>query len=179
MIQIELYKLKSATVTDVVYGSLTIPETGVTVYANISVLTTNRNEIFNGLLNNEVIGINVDGVTELTKDKSLQDLAYVCDVAETINLTQYINQVRWNISLSDQLVSLVRGEMLGESLSQMGVTPTEMLSKLSGVIGAIQVGMFKEAWQMLQYQVVQDAFLTPERIARYVDILQSCDVIQY
>lgn len=93
-------------------------------------------------------------------------------IGETIS-----ENITSNIQLSPILIAVVRDEMISTSLSALGLSATSMLSKLSGVIGAIQVGMFKEAALMLRHSVVVDAFLTRERLDLYATLLETSDAL--
>lgn len=160
------------------YGSITIPAEGLCLYGAGKLIKANRQQLYQGLINNELTGTDIFDQT-LDLDGVLSDVLYLGDEAEAYDLSSPVYQVNWNMRAYPQLISLVRGEMLAESLTQMGLSATGMLQKLANVVGAIQVGMFKEAWQMLYYSVERDAFLTEARIGKYVKILQSSDAIEY
>lgn len=180
---IEIYEIESSTGADLEYQegshSITVPVSSrLCVYGACKSLGVFRQHMYLDFLNDNIIAYSIyDGVME--KEKAVNEFLQLCDWNESYDWSVRIHQVNWNMRMAPQLVSIVRGEMLGESLTQMGINATGMLQKLSGVVGAIQVGMFREAWQMLQYQIERDAFLTEERIGKYVRLLQSADMIDY
>ena len=88
-------------------------------------------------------------------------------------LSEYVAS---NISLSPVIVSIVREEMIAVSLTALGLNALTMMNKLTPVIMAIQIGMFAEAAYILQ-NTATDAFLTTDRIAKYVSLLVSCNAI--
>lgn len=160
------------------YGTLSVPSTGACLYGSGKIIQTNKQQLYTGLKNGELQAVDIFG-QNMTTDDMTSDILYLGDEAEAYNMISPVYQVNWNIRICAQLVSYVRGEMLAESLSAMGLSATGMLTKLKDVVFAIQVGMFKEAWQMLQYQVARDAFLTEERLGKYIKMLKAADVIDY
>lgn len=160
------------------YGSVSVPPEGICMYGSGKLIQANKQLLYLGLVNGELRATDIFG-QNMTNDDMMSDILYLGDEAESYNMASPIYQVNWNIRICPQLVSYVRGEMLAESLTAMGLSATAMLTKLKDVVFAIQVGMFKEAWQMLQYQIVRDAFLTEARIEKYVKMLKAADVIDY
>lgn len=174
---INLYKIKAVN-GDVVMTTHTVTSEGLTIYFNHMLISDNRTDISNNLISGDLIAISVDGVTEMTLDNALTDLAFVGDIAHVNDLTTYTNQVMWNLEIANQLIASVRGEMIEANLPSIGLNGSILLSKLSYVIGAVQVGMFKEAAEMMS-ALERDDFLTDNRINRYVDKLTSADAISY
>jgi hypothetical protein len=173
-----LYRLFPTGGSDVTCGSLVIPTAGVCVYGAGMTLHPNKQELYQAIQNDEIIGESIFEIG-MDRDATLSSVLYLCDEVEAYDFASQVYQVNWNMRLAPQLISIVRGEMLSVSLSQMGIDPTAMLGKLANVIGALQVGMFKEAGMMLMYATERDAFLTEERIGRYVSLLTSSDMIDY
>lgn len=174
----KMYMLVPVSGAETVVGSLAIPATGKSLYASAKNLGSNRQAFYSAINEGLLRGVSISGA-DMGADEILREVLYICDEAEAYEMSSSIHQVNWNIRVSPQLVALVRGEMLDVSLSAMGLDPTAMLSKLSGVVGAIQVGMFIEARNMLLYAMERDAFLTEERIAKYAALLKAADAIDY
>ena len=84
--------------------------------------------------------------------------------------------IQANINLAPILISIVRNDMISVTLTDLGLTATGMLIKLAGIVGAIQVGMFVEAAQML-LATTPDGFLTNTRLSLYASILASADAL--
>ena len=85
--------------------------------------------------------------------------------------------VRWNIMVCPDLTTEVRNEMIVADLSALGVTVSQLLTKLEPVTGLLQLGMFKEASRMLP-KIPVDGFLTPTRLASYSEICVASDAIK-
>ena len=85
-------------------------------------------------------------------------------------------EVDYNITVGNEFISLFREECIFTDFET--VTPLEIAQKLSSVIGLVQTGSFREAKQVLQ-TIENDDFLTPERIQKYIDMMESADVIDY
>lgn len=174
---INLYKIKAVN-GDVVMTTHTVTSEGLTIYFNHMLISNNRTDISNNLISGDLIAISVDGVTKITLNNALTDLAFVGDIAHVNDLTTYTNQIMWNLEIANQLIASVRSEMIETNLSSMGLNGPLLLNKLSSIIGAVQVGMFKEAADMMS-ALERDGFLTDTRINRYVDKLTSADAIIY
>lgn len=85
-------------------------------------------------------------------------------------------EVDYNISVGSDFISLFREECIFTDFQS--VTPLEIAQKLMAVISLVQTGSFREAKLVLQ-TIENDAFLTPERIKKYEDMLDSADAITY
>ena len=85
-------------------------------------------------------------------------------------------EVDYNISVGSDFISLFREECIFTDFQS--VTPLEIAQKLMAVISLVQTGSFREAKLVLQ-TIENDAFLTPERIQKYEDMLNSADAITY
>ena len=85
-------------------------------------------------------------------------------------------EVDYNITVGNEFISLFREECIFTDFES--VTPLEIAQKLSSVIGLVQTGSFREAKQVLQ-TIENDDFLTSERIQKYIDMMESADVIEY
>ena len=85
-------------------------------------------------------------------------------------------EVNYNISVGSDFIALFREECIFTDFKS--VTPLEIAQKLMAVISLVQTGSFREAKLVLQ-TIENDAFLTPERIQKYKDMLDSADAITY
>lgn len=85
-------------------------------------------------------------------------------------------EVEYNITVGNEFISLFREECVKTDFKY--ITPLEIAQKLSSVIGLVQTGSFREAKQVLQ-TIENDQFLTPERVQKYIDMMDSADVIEY
>ena len=83
-------------------------------------------------------------------------------------------EVDYNISVGSDFISLFREECIFTDFQS--VTPLEIAQKLMAVISLVQTGSFREAKLVLK-TIENDAFLTPERIKKYEDMLDSADAI--
>ena len=173
---LRLYKLVPTDAQPKVIGTLSIPTDGLAVYGAWNKLPANRREVYTALQDNTIYGVDMYG-TNLTVDQSTGCMAAVCDAAQSYDFSRYVYQVNWNLTLTPQLIAIVRSDVLSVSLSALGLTAVGLLTKLNPVTSAIQVGMFLEASQLLQGAIVRDAFLTEERIAKYVSLLTACDAV--
>ena len=85
-------------------------------------------------------------------------------------------EVCYNIEVGNEFISLFREECIYTDFET--VTPLEIAQKLMSVISLVQTGSFREAKMVLK-TIENDAFLTPERIQKYEDMLDSADAITY
>ena len=85
-------------------------------------------------------------------------------------------EVEYNITVGNEFISLFREECVKTDFKT--ITPLEIATKLAPIISLVQTGSFREAKQVLQ-TIENDDFLTPERIQKYISMLESADVIEY
>ena len=85
-------------------------------------------------------------------------------------------EVNYNIDVGNDFISLFREECIFTDFKT--VTPLEIAQKLMAVISLVQTGSFREAKLVLK-TIETDAFLTPERLKKYEDMLDSADAITY
>ena len=85
-------------------------------------------------------------------------------------------EVCYNIEIGNEFISLFREECIFTDFES--VTPLEIAQKLMAVISLVQTGSFREAKMVLK-TIENDAFLTPERIQKYEDMLDAADAITY
>ncbi len=85
-------------------------------------------------------------------------------------------EVEYNITVGNEFISLFREECVKTDFKT--ITPLQIAQKLSAVIGLVQTGSFREAKQILQ-TIENDDFLTPERVSKYIAMMESADAIEY
>ena len=85
-------------------------------------------------------------------------------------------EVEYNIEIGNEFISLFREECVKTDF--ISITPLAIAQKLSSVIGLVQTGSFREAKQVLQ-TIENDQFLTQERVQKFIDMMDSADVIEY
>lgn len=85
-------------------------------------------------------------------------------------------EVEYNITVGNEFISLFREECVKTDFKS--ITPLEIATKLAPIISLVQTGSFREAKQVLQ-TIENDDFLTPERIQKYIAMMESADVIDY
>lgn len=85
-------------------------------------------------------------------------------------------EIDYNITVGNEFIALFREECVKTDFK--GITPLEIGIKLAPVISLVQTGSFREAKQVLQ-TLETDPFLTEERIAKYIAMMDSADAIEY
>jgi hypothetical protein len=85
-------------------------------------------------------------------------------------------EVEYNITVGNEFISLFREECIFTDFQT--ITPLEIAQKLAPIISLVQTGSFREAKQVLQ-TIENDQFLTPARVQKYIDMMDSADVIEY
>ena len=85
-------------------------------------------------------------------------------------------EIDYNMTVGDEFIALFREECVKTDFK--GITPLEIGMKLAPVISLVQTGSFREAKQVLQ-TIETDPFLTEERIAKYIAMMESADAIEY
>lgn len=85
-------------------------------------------------------------------------------------------EIAYNIEVGNEFIALFREECVKTDFK--GITPLEIGMKLAPVISLVQTGSFREAKQVLQ-TIETDPFLTEERIAKYIAMMEAADAIEY
>lgn len=85
-------------------------------------------------------------------------------------------EVAYNIDIGNEFIAIFREECILTDFTT--ITPLEICQKLLDVISLVQTGSFREAKQLLG-ALSTDDFLTDERIAKYIAMLDAADVIEY
>lgn len=101
---------------------------------------------------------------------------YNSNVSRISAIDGVAGEVDYNITIGNEFISLFREECIFTDFQE--VTPLEIAQKLLTVISLVQTGSFREAKLVLK-QVQPDAFLTPERLKKYEDMLDAADAITY
>ena len=109
-------------------------------------------------------------------DKFRFETEYNSNASRISNIDGVAGEVDYNITIGNEFISLFREECIFTDFET--VTPLEIAQKLLTVISLVQTGSFREAKMVLK-GVEPDAFLTPERIQKYEDMLDSADAITY
>ena len=112
--------------------------------------------------------------TQVSLDRFKRELYQNIDRINAID--GVAGEVDYNISVGSDFISLFREECIFTDFQS--VTPLEIAQKLMAVISLVQTGSFREAKLVLK-TIENDAFLTPERIKKYEDMLDSADAITY
>ena len=85
-------------------------------------------------------------------------------------------EIDYNMTVGDEFIALFREECIKTDFK--GITPLEIGVKLAPVISLVQTGSFREAKQVLQ-TMETDPFLTEERMAKYIAMMDAADAIEY
>ena len=156
---------------DMKYISRIVYVDGECVYNNKDFWTKNAEEIYKNFEEHEVedfLGKSVDLYRFATEMNS--------NITRISAIDGIAGEVEYNIEIGNEFISLFREECVKTDFKT--ITPLQIAQKLSAVIGLVQTGSFREAKQVLQ-TIENDAFLTPERIQKYEDMLDSADAITY
>ena len=92
------------------------------------------------------------------------------------NIDGVAGEVDYNMTIGTEFISLFREECIFTDFKD--ISPLEIGQKLINVIAFVETGSFREAKMLLQ-TIEPDAFLTEERITKYVDMLDAADSIEY
>ena len=128
-------------------------------------------DILNNYENHEVLDFLNKSVTKYRYETELNSNASRISAIDGV-----AGEVDYNISVGNEFISLFREECIFTDFQT--VTPLEIAQKLMAVISLVQTGSFREAKLVLK-TIENDAFLTPERIQKYEDMLDSADAITY
>lgn len=109
-------------------------------------------------------------------DKVRFETEFNSNSSRIANIDGVAGEVDYNITIGNEFISLFREECIFTDFKT--VTPLEIAQKLMSVIALVQTGSFREAKLVLK-TIENDAFLTPERIQKYEDMLDSADAITY
>lgn len=127
-----------------------------------------RNEVYNKILNEEVVCLDTDG-KELSPDIASQYWLIMCDYNHIPSDIE--SSVYRNISLYPIITSIVRANMIKES------NALENMTKLSNVIVSIQIGLFSEAADILS-NMERDTVFTEERLTIWENMLRASNTVE-
>lgn len=85
-------------------------------------------------------------------------------------------EVLYNIEVAAEFISLFKEETVYTDF--VNITPDELMVKLAPVVVALNTGSFREAKHAIM-AMENDSFLTPERVAKYVAMMDAADAIDY
>lgn len=85
-------------------------------------------------------------------------------------------EVLYNIEVASEFISLFKEETVYTEF--VNITPDELMAKLAPVVTALTTGSFREAKHAIQ-AMEYDSFLTDERVAKYVAMMDAADAIEY
>ena len=92
------------------------------------------------------------------------------------NIDGIAGEIDYNMTVGNEFIALFREECVKTDFK--GITPLEIGVKLAPVISLVQTGSFREAKQVLQ-SMETDPFLTEERMAKYIAMMDAADAIEY
>ena len=105
---------------------------------------------------------------------------YVDEFNSNLNRLLSINgltgEVLYNIEVASEFISLFKEETVYTEF--VNITPDELMAKLAPVVVALTTGSFREAKHAIQ-SMEYDSFLTEERVAKYVAMMDAADAIEY
>ena len=129
-----------------------------------------------------------DNILENYEEHEVEDFLgqpvdkYRFEVELNTNLTRLnsidglAGEINYNIDIGFEFIALFREECVKTDFK--GITPLEIGVKLAPVISLVQTGSFREAKQVLQ-TMETDPFLTEERMAKYIAMMDAADAIEY
>lgn len=88
------------------------------------------------------------------------------------------SQIQYNRIVGGEFIDLFREECTTLTLLKFGTSEAALITKLSNVIPMLITGTFKTAIYFLT-NITRDAFLTDERLNKYIQMLSAADAIDY
>jgi hypothetical protein len=110
----------------------------------------------------------------VTEDRFKSEFSY-----NTFRINQIdglAGEILYNIQIGSEFVCIFREECVKTDFTT--TIPLAIATKLSSVIGLVNTGSFREAKQILK-TIEVDAFLTTERLNKYIEMLDAADAIEY
>ena len=156
---------------DMKYISRIVYVDGECVYNNKDFWVKNAEAILEEFDEHEVLDF-----MDKPVDKFRFETEYNSNASRISAIDGVAGEVDYNITIGNEFISLFREECIFTDFQT--VTPLEIAQKLMAVISLVQTGSFREAKLVLK-TIENDAFLTPERIQKYEDMLDSADAITY
>lgn len=156
---------------DMKYISRIVYVDGVCVYNNKDFWINTAPTLIENFDEHEVLDF-MDKPVDLDRFKT----EYNSNASRISNIDGVAGEVDYNITIGNEFISLFREECIFTDFET--VTPLEIAQKLMAVISLVQTGSFREAKLVLK-TIEPDAFLTPERMQKYEDMLDAADAITY
>lgn len=156
---------------DMKYISRIVYVDGVCVYNNKDFWVNTASTLIENFEEHEVLDF-MSKPVDLDRFKT----EYNSNASRISNIDGVAGEVDYNITIGNEFISLFREECIFTDFQT--VTPLEIAQKLMSVISHVQTGSFREAKLVLK-TIENDAFLTPERILKYENMLDAADAITY
>lgn len=156
---------------DMKYISRIVYVDGVCVYNNKDFWVNTASTLIENFDEHEVLDF-MSKPVDLDRFKT----EYNSNASRISNIDGVAGEVDYNITIGNEFISLFREECIFTDFQT--VTPLEIAQKLMSVISLVQTGSFREAKLVLK-TIENDAFLTPERILKYENMLDAADAITY
>ena len=141
------------------------------VYNNKEFWTTYAADILKDYDEHEILDFLGQPVTKLRFDTELNSNA-----SRIAAIDGLAGEIDYNMTVGNEFIALFREECVKTDFK--GITPLEIGVKLAPVISLVQTGSFREAKQVLQ-TLETDPFLTEERMAKYIAMMDAADAIEY
>ena len=156
---------------DMKYISRIVYVDGECVYNNKEFWTKNAEAILEEFNEHEVLDFMnkpVDSFRFITE--------YNSNASRISAIDGLAGEIDYNMTVGNEFIALFREECVKTDFK--GITPLEIGVKLAPVISLVQTGSFREAKQVLQ-TMQTDPFLTEERMAKYIAMMDAADAIEY
>lgn len=156
---------------DMKYISRIVYVDGNCIYNNKDYWYKNSKNILEDYDEHEVLDFMGNHVDKLRYEQEMNN-----NISRLTLIDGVAGEVAYNIAIGKEFISLFREECVKTDFKT--ITPLQIAQKLSAVIGLVQTGSFREAKQVLQ-TIENDDFLTPERVSKYIAMMESADAIEY
>lgn len=156
---------------DMKYVSRIVYVDGECIYNNKDFWSKNAEEIYKNFEKHEVedfLGQPVDLYRFATEMNS--------NITRIAAIDGLSGEVLYNIEVAAEFISLFKEETVYTDF--VNITPDELMVKLAPVVVALNTGSFREAKHAIM-AMENDSFLTPERVAKYVAMMDAADAIDY
>lgn len=127
-------------------------------------------ETFDGLQDGSLVATNYKGETMAPAQASADFVIMVSFMPAPLTV---LDQIHRNLCLAPSIIALIRAE----TLDYPELDPLSVISKLSGVVRLVGLGMFDTAVTVLA-TVETDDFLTTDRVARWSTLIATANAIQ-
>lgn len=156
---------------DMKYISRIVYVDGECVYNNKEFWVNSAPEILENFEEHEVLDF-----MDKPVDKFRFETEYNSNASRISNIDGIAGEIDYNMTVGNEFIALFREECVKTDFK--GITPLEIGVKLAPVISLVQTGSFREAKQVLQ-TMETDPFLTEERVAKYIAMMDAADAIEY